>query len=361
MTETPRKVRVNEPAPLVSIIVPNYNHASSLPLTLRALLAQSYPSTEILFVDDRSTDDSVAVATSLGIEVIQTPVNGGPSLARNVGAARAGGSILLFVDSDVELPADTVDRAVRLLRDDPGAGAVCGMLDDTPLVRDSLIQECRCLQAHYWRISSEGVVSFLFTAICAMRAEVFAEMGPFDERLRETEEVEYGQRLSERYPIKLTAQLHGRHRDDHQLWPLLRKVFRRCRLRVPLYARRRRSANGFETASRIWGSVAALAALAALPLVAVLGPAGLLAPAALFTVFVGCDVAMYRFVLDRRGAPFTVAFIAVQFALNVAIAAGAAAGVLQWLASPSFRALYDHAPRPAAPRGAQAQVAAEAS
>jgi GT2 family glycosyltransferase len=353
--------------PLVSIVMPNYNHAASLPLTIAALQAQDYAYTEIVFVDDRSTDGSAAVAAGLGVTVHSTPVNGGPSLARNVGAAAAKGQILFFVDSDVELPPTTVTDAVALLAEHPGAGAICGMLDETPLVRDSLVQECRCLQAHYWRISSEGVVSFLFTAICAMRADVFAEMGPFDERLRETEEVEYGQRLSERYPIMLTAGLHGRHRDEHRMILLLRKVFRRCRLRVPLYARRRRSANGFETPSRILGSVAALGALAGLPLVllaAVLfGPLwllGLVLPAALFAGFLASDGEMYRFVAQRRSFGFTAVFVAVQFLLNVAIAAGAAAGVLQWLVSPEFRAMYDYSPKPG-PRRSEAPVSGVAA
>jgi glycosyltransferase involved in cell wall biosynthesis len=187
--------------PLVSVIVPNYNHAASLPLSLSALQAQTYAPMEILFVDDCSTDDSVDVARSLGVRVLSTERNGGPAVARNLGAAHARGRVLMFVDSDVAFGPGTVERAVRLLRDSPRAGAVCGTLDSTPLVRDSFIQECRCLQAHYWRISSEGVVTFLFTAICAMWATVFTEMGPFNERLRQTEEVEYGQRLSARYEV----------------------------------------------------------------------------------------------------------------------------------------------------------------
>lgn len=334
--------------PLVSIIVPNYNHADSLPLTLPALAGQAYARTEIIFVDDHSTDDSVAVAAALGVPALSTPVNGGPAVARNLGAARARGEILLFVDSDVQLAPDTVARAVALLAQRPDAGAICGMLDDTPLVRDSLVQECRCFQAHYWRVSSEGVVSFLFTAVCAMRARVFAETGPFDERLRETEEVEYGHRLSARYPILLTSALSGRHRDDARLWPLLTKVFRRCRLRVPLYARRRRSARGFETPSRIWGSLAALSAALTAALALALPPPGLwllLVAGLLFAAFLGCDAGMYRQALRRRGGRFAAAFVGVQYLLNVAIAAGALTGAVQWLASRSFRTLYDHSPR----------------
>ncbi|RGC65956.1 Poly-beta-1,6-N-acetyl-D-glucosamine synthase [Micromonospora sp. MW-13] len=336
------------PVPTVSVVVPNYNHADSLRLTLPALLAQTHPATEIVFVDDRSTDDSVAVARALGVPVLSTPRNGGPALARNLGAAHATGEVLLFVDSDVELPPDTVARAVALLAADPAAGAVCGTLDEVPLVRDSLVQECRCLQAHWWRISSLGDVSFLFTAICAMPARVFAEIGPFHEGLRQTEEVEYGERMGARYPIRLTDAIHGRHRDDDRLWPMLRKVFHRSRLRMPLYVRRRRAAQGFETAARMWASVTALLATAVLPLPLLLGPAGALPSAALAVAFLACDAGMYRFVLRRRGAGLLVAFVGVQWLINLAIVAGAAAGAAQWLFSRSFRALYEGGPQPAA-------------
>ncbi|MCW3840452.1 glycosyltransferase [Micromonospora yasonensis] len=333
--------------PTVSVVVPNYNHADSLPLTLPALLAQTYPATEIVFVDDRSTDDSVAVARALGVPVVSTPRNGGPALARNVGAARARGEILLFVDSDVELPPDTVARAVRLLAADPAAGAICGILDEVPLVRDSLVQECRCLQAYWWRISSLGDVSFLFTAICAMPARVFAEIGPFHEGLRQTEEVEYGERLAERYPIRLTDAIHGRHRDDDRLWPMLRKVFHRSRLRMPLYAHRRRAARGFETAARMWAAVSALLGTLALPLPLLAGPPGAVPPLAAGLVFLACDAGMYRFVARRREPVLLAAFVGVQWVINLAIAAGAAAGAAQWLCSRSFRRLYEGGPRPA--------------
>ncbi|WP_245712864.1 hypothetical protein [Micromonospora nigra] len=207
------------------------------------------------------------------------------------------------------------------------------------------MQECRCLQAHYWRISSLGDVSFLFTAICAMPAKVFAELGPFHEGLRQTEEVEYGERLSARYPIRLTDAIHGRHRDDDRLGPLLRKVFHRCRLRMPLYARRRRAARGFETAARMWGSVTAFLATLALPLPLLVGPLGVLPTLVLGAGFVASDAGMYRFVLRRRPG-LLPAFLGVQWLLNLAIAAGAAAGAVQWLTSRSFRGLYDGGPQP---------------
>jgi glycosyltransferase involved in cell wall biosynthesis len=340
--------------PRVSVIMPNYNHAGSLARTIAAVHAQTVAPLEILFVDDRSTDDSIAVAERAGagaphsptISVLRTPVNSGPGAARNLGVRHARGDILLFVDSDVELAPTVVERCVAILDEQPAVGAACGMLDDTPLIRDSLLQEARCLQAHYWRTSSEGMVTFLFSAICAMRADVFAEMGPFDERLRETEEVEYGQRLSTRYQVLLTSALSGRHRDEHRLWPLLRKIFHRSRLRVPLYTRRRRSARGFETSARILGSVAASLAVLSLPLVALSG--WLLAvPLVSLGASIGCDAGMYRFVFRLRGPLFGLFFTGVQVLLSLAITVGVGVGVLQMLVSRSFRGLYDASPVPA--------------
>jgi hypothetical protein len=227
------------------------------------------------------------------------------------------------------------------------------MLAATPLVRDSLVQEFRCLQAHYWRISSQGVVSWQFRAICAVRAEVFAEMGPFDEHLRETEEVEYGQRLSTRYQVLLTSALSGRHRDEPRLWPLLRKLFRRSRLRVPLYTARRRFARGFETPARVLSSVAATAAFGSVPLVGF--SAWLVAvPLALLGLSVGCDAGMYRFVWRRRGPAIAVYFTGLQVLQNVAIMAGACAGAVQMVVSSSFRGLYDSSPQPAPARQLEA-------
>jgi len=325
----------------VSVIVPNYNYGETIGLCLAALRAQTHPPLEILVADDGSTDNSVQVAEAHGATVLRTGGRGGAAKVRNLGAAHARGEVLLFVDSDVAVPPDTIERVVAVLRAEPGVGALCGMYEPEPLVRDSLVQECRALQAYYWRITSEGPVSFLFSAICGMRAEVFTEMGPFLEGLPDNEEVEYGQRLSQRYEIRLTSAIRGRHRDDALLWPLLKKIFRRCRLRVPLYAQRRRFAKGFETAPRVWAALAAALTVLTLPLPLLLGPVAAAVPAALLLASLLGDGPMYRFALKRRGLPFTVVFAGVQFLLNLAIVAGVGYGTAQFVLSRSFRQMYD--------------------
>ena len=332
---------MTEHSPLVSVIVPNYNYAASLELCLRAMRVQTYRQIELIVVDDGSTDDSVEVARRLGVRVIRTERNMGVAGARNLGAAHALGEILVFVDSDVAAYPDAVEVAVRMLAADPRLGAVCSIHDPEPLIRDSLVEEYRALQYYYWTASSEGPISFLFPALMAMPRRVFDELGPFNTRLRETEEVDYGHRLTQRYGMVLTSAIRSRHDHDHDLPRLLRKLYRRGRARVPLYARRRRFARGFETSNRAGGSLAALAAVAAIPVAVVLGPAGAALPALALAVSVAADLGMYRFVLRRRGPLFLLYFGAVHFLVNVTIAAGVAAGAVRWLFSARFRRLYD--------------------
>lgn len=89
---------------LISIIVPVYNAAKSLPRCVRSLTGQTYRNLEILLVNDGSKDDSLAVCRSLAeqddrIRVIDKP-NGGVSSARNAGLDAAAGKYIMFCDSD---------------------------------------------------------------------------------------------------------------------------------------------------------------------------------------------------------------------------------------------------------------------
>ncbi|WFE28688.1 glycosyltransferase family 2 protein [Solwaraspora sp. WMMD791] len=327
--------------PLVSVIVPNYNYARALGLCLSALRAQTYPRLEIIVVDDCSTDDSVAVAESYGVQVVRTPANGGPSVARNLGAAHATGEILFFVDSDVAAKPDAVANAVALLTERPQIGAICGNYDPVPLIRDSLVEEYRCMQQSYWLIADEGRIYTMYTALLAMRAEVFAEIGPFNPRLRETENADYGFRLASRYEIWLTPAVRGVHDHDHELRVMIRKVFTRTRLHIPMYAQNPTFPGGLRSGPRAWSSVAALLVVLTSVAPLALGPWWSVLPVLAAAGFVACDWPMYRFVAARRNPLFVAYFVAMHFFLNVVMAVAAATGFASYLTSRAFRRLYD--------------------
>ncbi len=117
-------------APLsVSVIVPTYNHASTVARALRSVLAQSYSPLEILVSDDGSTDETQEVLEQQfgselrdgRIRVLRNP-HRGVSAARNAGLAVARGDVVAYLDSDNEWDPDYLLLTVDALGRHPEAG-----------------------------------------------------------------------------------------------------------------------------------------------------------------------------------------------------------------------------------------------
>lgn len=87
---------------VVSIVMPVYNAAAFLGRAIDSLLNQTYPSFELILVNDGSTDKSQEIINSYEDERIVALVqdNQGPSAARNLGMYKARGEFLVFVDAD---------------------------------------------------------------------------------------------------------------------------------------------------------------------------------------------------------------------------------------------------------------------
>lgn len=325
--------------PLVSVVVPMYNDRRTVDLCLRSVLAQTYSKTEVIVVDDASTDDSAALAAAHPVTLVRAERNGGPGATRNLGVRHASGEIIFFLDADLTMHPDAVAQAVEIFDDNPSYGAVFGIPDKEPLFTETLVGQYRILQYHYWRKSAEGLVSGGFYALGAVRRSAFLEAGWFNPALRQTEEIDHAERLSARFPMLLTSRICGRLSDESRMRPLLRKAFVRSRLRVPFYLDRGRAMQGMETGWRAVSSAFAALAAAALPFAALWPVAGLVSALAL-TAFVLTDLGQYRFVWKERGPAFLGFFLLAHVLVNTAVVAGLAAGLAQYAASRRFRRMY---------------------
>lgn len=88
---------------LVSIIMPNYNSEKYVEASILSVQAQTYQNWELLFVDDGSSDSSLALASAFQderIHIFSTGENGGAALARNKAIEEAKGRWIAFLDSD---------------------------------------------------------------------------------------------------------------------------------------------------------------------------------------------------------------------------------------------------------------------
>jgi peptidoglycan-N-acetylglucosamine deacetylase len=115
--------------PKVSIIVPAYNEELNAEKTVHNLLKSIYTDLEVIFVDDGSKDDTYSkvkntFANNPKVTVLTKP-NGGKAAALNHGIKYAKGEILVCIDADTVLPADSIAKMIPYFADNE-VGAVAG-------------------------------------------------------------------------------------------------------------------------------------------------------------------------------------------------------------------------------------------
>src|SRR5580704_8461828 len=115
----------------ISCIVPVYNGARFLAEALESILAQTLPPTEIIVVDDGSTDATreVARAYTRHVFYVRQP-HAGPASARNCGVGLATGDFLSFLDADDLWHAEKLERQMHALEANPAAGLCVTYLQD---------------------------------------------------------------------------------------------------------------------------------------------------------------------------------------------------------------------------------------
>jgi glycosyltransferase involved in cell wall biosynthesis len=109
-------------APRVSIVIDNYNYGQFVGRAIESALGQTWPDTEVVVVDDGSTDDSREVIARYPDVVRVFKSNGGQGSAINAGFAASRGDLVIFVDSDDLLEPHAVERVVEAWQ--PGAAKI---------------------------------------------------------------------------------------------------------------------------------------------------------------------------------------------------------------------------------------------
>lgn len=111
------------PRPKVSVVIPNYNYARYLPNRLGSIIAQTYMPYEIIFLDDNSTDDSVAVAeamlskSELSYRVIVNNVNRGCYSQWLLGIEEAKGDLVWIAEADDGSETTFLEELVEAFED----------------------------------------------------------------------------------------------------------------------------------------------------------------------------------------------------------------------------------------------------
>jgi GT2 family glycosyltransferase len=231
-----------ETRPRISVVIPTRNGARTLSRCLQSLRESTCPPDEIIVVDDASTDNTAQIAEQFGCRVIRQPENIGAARAKNRGAAVARGDVLFFTDDDIVVARDAIANLAERFADTRIAGLV-GLLDSKIPFEDFASNfKNLWMRFTYERIPCERIGLF-YTSIAAMRREVFARLGGFDENYfgaSIAEDTEFGQRAwGAGHEIVLDSRVTAVHHKFYTVREVLRTDYLRARALMLMRLRKR--------------------------------------------------------------------------------------------------------------------------
>lgn len=304
------------PRASISVIVPAYNAEHYLRQSLPPLmeLVKTGEASEVIVVDDSSTDGTAAYAESLGAKVMPSGERGGPARARNVAASTAVGDILWFVDADVVVGPG----GPALIRSDlsaPDVVAVFGSYDDRPPAKNFGSQYKNLVHHHYHQHGAPEASTF-WSGCGAIRKAAFLEVGGFDAAVfgrPSVEDVDLGYRLRARdWLIRLDRRLQATHLKVWSVPELVRTdIFRRALPWARLMLQRSEVLDDLNvgTVERLRAVCAAVAVLTIAAVVAGLIPAWWLVPVLLTNLTAN----WHLFGLFRRKRGLLFGIVAIAF------------------------------------------------
>jgi len=198
---------------LVSVVIPCYRQAVFLGEAIESVLAQTYPSQEIVVVDDGSPDHTAEVVQCYPQVRYVRQRNQGVSAARNRGLRESQGKLVVFVDADDRLLPHHLEASVAALRERPDAAFVAGQYSCFGAPDPGHIHDCTPRPDHYGTLLRglhNGFIGSLLTVM--IRRAVLHAIGGFREDLLAGEDHEILLRILKSYPMYCHHQFVAEYR-----------------------------------------------------------------------------------------------------------------------------------------------------
>jgi len=214
-------VCLEEKEPKITIGITTYNSASSVEKSISYALAQSWRNTEIIIVDDASTDETPSIIQEIiksysQSKLIQNATNKGVAVCRNLIIKGAKGEFIAFFDDDdVSLPERLAQQFIRISeyesRSSTKMPVIChtARLQEFPdgdkLYIPTMGDDVNKQSPHGVRVAerilfgkpSRGVFGSCATCSQMGRTSMYRKMGGFDESMRRSEDTEFNIRLAQ--------------------------------------------------------------------------------------------------------------------------------------------------------------------
>jgi len=190
-------------SPLVSVIIPTYNRAHYLKLTIESVLAQTYRNLEIIVVDDGTSGDLNEILCKKYPQIIYMKMknSGGPSKPRNIGFQNSKGTYIAWLDDDDIWMPEKIEKQVRILDENSDFGLVhsyCKVIDEDGNLSDEIIGKPGSLEVKHGDVKMRMAGNWtLMMPTPLIRKSVIKKVGYFNEQMPQAgEDVEYWVRCS---------------------------------------------------------------------------------------------------------------------------------------------------------------------
>jgi glycosyltransferase involved in cell wall biosynthesis len=141
-------------SPSVSIIIPAYNAQDTIKECIMSVLNSNYPRFEVIVIDDASTDRTAEVVRSFeNVVLVEKEKNRGCAATKNLGAKKAKGEYFYFLDSDVVIYEDTVEKLVETALE-YSVDMVCARYSRSPMNR-GLVHHYKAMADYVFYIPKE--------------------------------------------------------------------------------------------------------------------------------------------------------------------------------------------------------------
>jgi len=185
--------------PKVSVIIPTYNSQSVIEECLNSILNQDYPVLEVIVVDDGSPDETLIKISKYPIKSVVNPGNYGAAHSRNIGVKNMDleSEIIIFIDSDIRVPATAVSSAVKAILEKSEILAVGGIYSQNSENFD-FITDFKNMDLAYRASIYTSHVKYLGSFFLAIKKSTFLEAGGFSTDFpgSSVEDVEFGYRVT---------------------------------------------------------------------------------------------------------------------------------------------------------------------
>jgi GT2 family glycosyltransferase len=209
------KADVSEPS--VSVVIPTYQRCDLVPLAVTSALEQTSAPSEVIVIDDGSTDGTEDALAPIADRIIyRRQPNRGASAARNAGLQLATGSIVAFLDADDRWFPHHLAVLTAAIERNPAASLACSGPVHPHLRRARHVTGSEIVDALYALLPGFGLLTTPSRVV--VRREALEEVNGFDEELIVAEDSDLWVRLAIRAPFVLSPEVTiVRGKDDRSL------------------------------------------------------------------------------------------------------------------------------------------------